>query len=164
MQLFNPIQGAIAPIFQKRLKDEYSAHFFYSDFANWCDNNGYLNAARYFRGEAAAELEHAMKLQKFLNDWGVSYEIERPSSPKIIGSLPEGINMAYDIEVALYEAYNSNAIGFMHTDISAFNLATEMVSIQYESVAEYRTIKDQMRHYDTSDKFQLAVFEHETFE
>ena len=48
----------IVGIFDARLGDEYTAHFFYRNAANWCKNMNYKKAAAYFEAEANSELEH----------------------------------------------------------------------------------------------------------
>ena len=52
-----------------RLGDEYTAHYFYRGAANWCQGVAYTKAAAFFAKEAAAELEHAEKIQKYIVDW-----------------------------------------------------------------------------------------------
>ena len=56
----NPTEGVITPsqlnvetvsILTKRLKDEYTAHFYYRAAANWCKNKNYKKAAVYFESE-----------------------------------------------------------------------------------------------------------------
>ena len=54
-----------------RLRDEYAAHYFYRNAHNWCAGEGYMKAAAFFKAEAAAELEHAEGIQKYLVDWNV---------------------------------------------------------------------------------------------
>ena len=39
-----------------RLKDEYTAHYFYRNAANWCKGVNYKKAAEFFNSEAEAEL------------------------------------------------------------------------------------------------------------
>ena len=55
----------------ERIGDEYTAHYFYRNAANWCGDKAYKNAEAYFIAEAASELEHAEKLQKYLVNWNV---------------------------------------------------------------------------------------------
>ena len=49
------------------IAEEYTAHYFYRGASNWCQGVGYLKAAAFYAAEAAAELTHAEKLQKYFN-------------------------------------------------------------------------------------------------
>ena len=163
MEKFNPITDEIKSLLLDRLSNEYEAHFFYQNAANYCENVGYTLFAKYLKNEAADELIHAGKLQKFLNDWGIMFTIPLVEvSPKFTG-LPDILEKAYQIECDLYEAYNDNANTVENIDRSAYNLMLEMVAIQYSSVAEYRTFIDSLSLYGT-DKTSIKIFEHETFE
>ena len=42
----------IVDMLNNRLKDEYAAHFFYRNAANWCDDANYKKAAAFFTQEA----------------------------------------------------------------------------------------------------------------
>lgn len=163
MQLFNPIQP-LKDAFISRLANEYEAHIFYRNLANWCNNKGYKNAQAYFEAEAASELTHAEKLQAFLNNWGVVYSLPSVSVTDTFDSLPDGIKKAYDIEAALYQAYTSNVNEAENVDRSAYILLLDMVQVQYEAVAEYRTFIDQLETINELDPFQVFMWEKEVFE
>ena len=49
----------VAELLMERLGDEYTAHYFYRNAANWCLDKGYMNAGAFFTAEAASELTHA---------------------------------------------------------------------------------------------------------
>ena len=57
----------IVDMINNRIKDEYTAHFFYRNAANWCEGANYKKATEFFKQEAANELEHAEKLQKYFH-------------------------------------------------------------------------------------------------
>lgn len=143
MAYFNPI-GTLVPVIIERLQDEYKAHQFYRNLANWCEITGFTKAAGFFAAEADSELTHAMKLQQYLNDWNVQYAMPSVSTTVSVTTLGQCVKDAYDIEVALYEKYQENTMTAMGVDISAFNLLSGMVQIQYEAVAEYRTLIDKL--------------------
>jgi ferritin len=154
---------AYVPRILARLKDEYTAHKFYRTLANWCDNKGYLNAAKYYANEAEQELVHAQKLQKFLNDWGISYQMPTVADTFEIASLPDGLRKQYKLESDLYIKYNSDAVN-SDTEVSTYQLFLGMVQIQYESVAESKTLLDRLVLIDETNKFQVAWYESEYFE
>ena len=141
-----------------RLKDEYTAHIFYRDAANWCNFKGFTKAAKYFENEAKDELKHSRILQDFLNGWGVNFAIPDLITSFTFDSLKSVLEQAYELEAKLYENYNENAIDSMNEDISAFNLFSEMVAIQKNAVAEYLTINDK---YSIVEKENSSIFNFE---
>lgn len=76
---YNPIPTEGTTALVNRIKDEYTAHYFYTNVANMCDIKGYTAAAKYYRSEAVAELGHALKLQDFLNGYNIPFML--PSVP-----------------------------------------------------------------------------------
>ena len=46
----------VIDILTDRIKDEYTAHYFYRSAANWCKNVNYKKAAAFFDAEADSEL------------------------------------------------------------------------------------------------------------
>lgn len=158
--MYNPIIPHL-DVLNERLKNEYEAHFFYRNAANWCANKGYDKAAAFFAADAATELEHAGKIQKFITDWGNNVTIPNISVSEEFDSLPDIIGKAYDIECALYRAYDTNASN-LFVDRSFFNLMLEFVDIQRESVAEYRTLVDKLDLVG-EDKTSIFIYENEVF-
>ena len=59
----------------ERIKDEYTAHYYYTAAANWCQNKNYKKAASFFNEEAKSELEHAKKLEDFMTGWNVMPQV-----------------------------------------------------------------------------------------
>lgn len=148
MEFLKPTQSVIDRA-MSRLKNEYQAHFHYQNLTAWCECNGWQKAANFFRVEALAELEHAKKIMDWLTGWNVAFEIPNPSMERIgVTSLEDCIDMSYEIEAALWKAYNDDAIAVMAEDTSAYDLFRKMVKIQTESVAEYRTLIDMYRNCD----------------
>lgn len=162
MQLYNPIKP-IAGAFIARLKDEYTAHYFYKNAANYFDNIGYTKLAAYCNAESESELTHAGKIMSFLNDWGLSYKIPTLSDFPTVTGIVDFIEKAYTIETDLYKAYQNDVNAAETVDRSAYVLNLEMLGIQREAVAEYRTLLDQLALIDVSDKLSLFIFEKETF-
>jgi ferritin len=142
-----------------RLTNEYEAHFHYQFIANWCDINGYPNAAKYFKEEAETELVHAGKVMNWLNGWNITYQMPSVSVPMEIDALEDCLTQSYEIEAALWQAYNADAISVMETDTSAYDLFRKMLKIQTESVAEYRNLIDR---YNRADG-QIFLFESQAF-
>ncbi len=158
MTMFNPIEK-FTKVIIARITDEYDAHIFYRNAANWCNNKGYTKAGNYFENEAKEELEHAEKLQNYLNDWGVDYKMPAINNEQEFKSLIDLIGKAYVMESKLYTLYNST---ISNEDYSFFSLFQEMINIQYKSVASYRTLLDKIKLVGT-DKLSIFLFEKEAF-
>ena len=58
-------------ILEDRIKDEYTAHYYYRAAANWCSDMNYKKAAEFFTNEANDELGHAQKIQKYMTDFNI---------------------------------------------------------------------------------------------
>lgn len=160
--MFNPIVKLV-PVFIDRIKNEYEAHYFYTNSGNYFANAGFDKLAEFCRKEAADELTHAMILQDYLNDWGVSYVVPVIELGAKITGVQDFLNKAYGTyEVPLYKAYDANCGIAFNVDKSAFALFQKMVDIQYESVAEYKTYLDKLALYGT-DKLSIKIFEDEVF-
>lgn len=150
---------------EERINDEYTAHYFYRNAANYCENVGYLAAASFFAKESESELKHAKKVQKFLLDWNTQPTLKPVSAPENFSSLLDIIEKSYILEYDLFESYNDDAVFFLtQKNISSFNLATSFVEHQKESVAEYATLKDKLELIDTKDKSWLYQFQLKEFE
>jgi ferritin len=159
--MFNPIEK-IAPSIIQFIGLEHDARVFYRNAANYCENVGYDKAAAYYAQEAISEAEHAVTLQTYLNDWGVRFTIPATAQGGIFTGLGDIVAKAYDIEADLYKRYDTAAKSAMGVDTSAYQLFSKMLNIQYESVAECRTLVDKLALYN-DDKTGIKLFEHESF-
>lgn len=158
------LDSNIVSMLNDRINDEYSAHYFYRNLSNWCENIGFLKAAKFFAGEASSELEHAEGLQKYLTDWNVTPTLKTISVPVTVTGLVDAIESAYEIEYDLYERYEdiSKKI-FEMPDLCTFDFLAKYRTIQRESVAEYATLINKLQLIDYTDKNWVANFEHENF-
>lgn len=143
----------------ERLGDEYAAHYFYNSAANWCAGAGYLKAAAFFTAEAAAELEHAQKLQKYMVDWNVNPIIPKVDTHHDFATLPGIIDGAYKIEYALYQQYIKNSQALFATDLATFDFLQEFRQIQTESVAEYSDLLNALQLIDIDKRLDILHFE-----
>ena len=146
-----------------RLRDEYAAHYFYRNAHNWCAGEGYLKAAAFFKAEAAAELEHAEGIQKYLVDWNV-YPTLPSIKPTInFSNLIDIVNKAYAIEYALFEAYNKNSAELFATDLNTFDFMTEYRKGQTQSVIEYSDLLNAANLVNVGNNFEVLYFEQTYF-
>src|SRR5665811_151642 len=93
----------IASLLFDRLNDEYTAHYFYTNCKNYCENVGFTNASAYFKKEADDELIHAAGLQSYLTDWNVQPILKPLKTPEAVTGLVDILKKAYEIEYDLYE-------------------------------------------------------------
>lgn len=155
----------IAALLFERLNDEYTAHYFYRNATNYCENIGYTEASGYFKKEAEDELTHAEGLQKYLTDWNVMPMLQPISQPLPFKGLVDIIEKAYTIEYDLYEAYEDISMAiFKKNDLCTFDFLSKYRTIQRESVAEYATLLNKLELINKTDKNWLNNFQQETFE
>jgi ferritin len=157
---FKPSEEIVSRILD-RLKNELQASFHYQTLSNWCDMKGYVNFAKFYRGEADSEIEHSRILQSYLNGWNIPFRLPKIEIDTDASSLQDSIEQSLEIEKALYSAYNSDALFAASKDISAFDLFSKMVEIQKESVFEYITLLDRCKNSCDLFMFDNEVFENE---
>lgn len=158
MENFNPIQP-LMDLFENRLKDEYTAFYFYRAAATWCTLNGYFNAARYYDKEAESEQSHAQVLIEYLRDWGCKIKMPALAVAQDFESFADTIYGQRDIETELYKQYDMNAREAFRIDMSAFEIFSRFVDIQRAAVAESRNICDRLAQIDLNDGDAVMLFE-----
>jgi ferritin len=159
----NPLPEASIALINQRIKDEYTAHFFYRNAANWCRNKNYAKAASFFDAEAASELDHAKGLQEYLVDFNIQPVIEQTETNRVFHSLVEVIGEAYRMEYALMQSYNQNSSEIFATDLTTFDFLQEYRKIQKDAVVEYSDLLNALQLVDHQDKFQILYFEQTYF-
>lgn len=153
----------IVAVFEKRLADEYTAHYTYRNAANWCKNANYKKAAAYFEGEAAEELEHAKGLQDYLTQWNILPQIPAVIVPNEFDSLVGIIDEAYDIEYKLLQSYSAMQHALCDVHPATFNFIQKYVDIQNESVGAYSDLLNALMLIDIDSKLDLLFFEERYF-
>lgn len=147
----------------ERLKDEYTAHYFYRNATNWCAGEGYLKAAKFFEEESETELEHAKGIQKYLVDWNV-YPTLSSIKPTIqFNNLIDVVNKAYAIEYGLFEAYNKDSAELFNSDLATFDFLTEYRKIQTNSVIEYSDLLNAAQLVNVENNFEILYYEQTYF-
>lgn len=147
----------------ERLKDEYTAHFFYRNAANWTANMNYVKASKFFHEEAEAELEHAEGIQKFLVDWNC-YPTMPSVKPTInFTNLIDIVNKAYSIEYALFDNYCKDSSELFNSDLNTFDFLTGYRSIQNQSVIEYSDLLNAAQLVNVENNFEVLYFEQTYF-
>lgn len=148
-----------------RLADEFDAFFFYRSASNWCKGEGFMKAAEFFAKESEIELEHAKKIEDYLVDWNVMFKL--PSIEELetkFSSLLDIIEKAYEIEYALYEAYEQTSVDIFKTgDLCVFDFLQFFRQTQKDSVAEYSDMLNMLEGTKEGDKFEMLVLEKKLF-
>lgn len=147
-----------------RLKDEYDAMYFYTSASNWCRGKGYEAAADFFKKEAENEHEHARKVEKYITDWNVTFRlpvIHQPDADYL--SLVDVIEQAYEIEYALYEAYEQTSKQMFNLDLCVFDFLTPLRLGQNESVIEYSDMLNELETIGPDNAFALYYWQQEKF-
>ena len=157
------LDQSIVDVLTARLKDEYLAHYYYRNAANWCRNANYKKAASYFDEEAASELDHAKGIQEYLVDFNVTPSILPVETEFGFSSLVDIINGAYKIELNLMKCYNSDSASIFPLDLTTFDFLQKYRTIQKESVIEYSDLLNAVKLVDFNDKFQILYFEQTYF-
>ena len=159
----NDFSSAISAALNERIGDEYAAHYFYRNAANWCKNANYKNATAYFEGEASSELDHAKGLQDYLTQWNLLPAIPAAPTQHSFKNLADIINKAYEIEYDLMVKYSDNQKEFLAAHPATFNFIQKYVDIQNEAVAEYSDLLNALNLVDINSRLDVLYFENNYF-
>jgi ferritin len=164
-EIVNPktLSSDIVEVFEKRLADEYTAHYTYRNAANWCRNANYKKAAAFFEAEAASELDHAKGLQDYLTQWNILPQIPSVSVPNDFDSLVGIIDEAYDIEYKLLLNYSAMQHALCDVHPATFNFIQKYVDIQNQAVGEYSDLLNAPQLININNKLDLLFFEKRYF-
>ena len=157
------LSDKVVKLLTARLKDEYTAHYFYRAAANWCNDVNYKKAATYFENEAVDELTHAQKIQDYMTGFNIIPQIPIANPKHNFNNLINIVNDAYTIELNLMNAYNKVSHIVFREDITTFDFLTDLREIQKNSVVEYNDLINASNLVDKEDKFQVLYFEQTYF-
>lgn len=153
----------IVEILDARIGDEYTAHYFYRNAANWCKNVNFNKAASFFENEANSELEHAKGLQDYLTQWNVMPAIPQAPTRQDFDNLIDIIRKAYEMEYNLLQKYSGDQKVFLNEHPATHNFIQGYVNIQNESVAEYSDLLNAVELINTDNKLDVLFFEKNYF-
>ena len=131
------LSDKVVKILTDRIKDEYTAHYYYRAAANWCADVNYKKAAAFFESEAKDELKHAVKLQEYMTGFNIIPEIPSAPTKHDFNNLIDIINGAYTMELGLMKAYNKDSQTVFSDDLTTFDFLTEFREIQKGAVVDY---------------------------
>lgn len=147
----------------ERIGDEYTAHYFYKNAANWCKEKAYFKASAFFETEAANELAHADLVLKYLVDWNIMPFIPPVKMVPSFENLIDIVNKAYIMEYDLYTAYNRTSAEVFPTCLATFDFLQELRVGQRQSVAEYSDLLNAAQLVNVSNNFEVLYFENQYF-
>jgi ferritin len=162
VQLYK-LSEKVIRILTDRIKDEYTAHYYYRAATNWCQDMNYKKAAEFFKNEADDELEHAKKLQEYMVDFNIQPTIPQANTKHSFDNLIGIIEGAYKMELGLMKEYNKNSTDIFTEDITTFDFLTEFREIQKGAVVEYNDLINASNLINKKDKFQVLYFENTYF-
>jgi ferritin len=153
----------VIKILTSRIKDEYTAHYYYRAASNWCQDMNYKKAAEFFKNEADDELEHAKKIQEYMVDFNIQPVIPNAPTKHTFENLIDIVHGAYKLELDLMKMYNKDSQLIFSSDITTFDFLTEFREIQKGAVIEYNDLINATNLVDKTDKFQVLYFEQTYF-
>jgi hypothetical protein len=148
-----------------RLKDEFTAYYFYRSASNWCNNVGYKRAGEFFANESADELVHAKKIENFLVDWNVDVTLPIIQTPQsVFLNLVDVIEKAYQLEYNLYLGYDfTSEEVIMRKEHNTYGFLQFFRDVQLESVAAYSDMLNLLDGVDIRDKAKLLLLDKQLF-
>lgn len=157
------LSDKVIKILTDRIKDEYTAHYYYRAASNWCQDMNYKKAAEFFKNEADDELEHAKKIQEYMTDFNIQPNIPQAETKHQFDGLINIVEGAYKMELGLMKEYNKNSTDLFSEDITTFDFLTEFRVIQKGAVVEYNDLINASNLINKKDKFQVLYFEQTYF-
>lgn len=158
------LPSEIVNMLNERINDEYGHHYFYRQVANYCENVGFMEAAKYFHAESHEEVEHAEMLQKYLTDWNIQPSLAPIEPPVKVTNLVSALETAYQKEYELYENYKEISGEILKMgNYNTYDFLQKFRAIQTEAVATYSTFLNQLETIDRTDKNWVYMFEKKAF-
>lgn len=159
----NTLRSEVVALLNKRIGDEYTAHYFYRAASNWCANMSYKKAAEFFEKEAADELEHAKGLQEYMTSWDILPTIPTVTTTHKFNNLAQIIVEAYDMEFGLLQAYSADAKTIYNLDMATFVFLQDYIKQNTGSTAEYADFLNALQLINPENNFELLYFENQYF-
>jgi ferritin len=135
--LSSKVEGKVNQLIAEELRAMYT----YVAAANWCQENGYLNAYDYFISESKDEKEHSEILQKYVLDMGCVpelFDIDAP--PSDYKTLSDVLYAAKEMETELGKKYSKTASEILTDDFMTVTKLQEFIVKQTESIGFYGDI------------------------
>lgn len=123
---------------QKSIESELYASNFYKHLANQLQRLGYFGSQAFYLNESADELKHYQIIVEFMNDMGDVAEVPKVDAIKDkVGSIGDSLELAYEIEMDLYEQYKQFYKIAEDEDCSVGQFLLQFIEIQRLAIGEY---------------------------
>lgn len=121
----------------KAANTELANHIFYQSAANFCQENGYFGAEKFFRSESMEEHKHYLDVVNFMNSRGCCTKIAAIQAPgEEFAGLMDVLKKAFDSEVETEDLYKELANEY-GDDAVVLKFALDVLEHQYQSTGEY---------------------------
>lgn len=137
------LNADIVRILSLRAQDEAYASTFYRAASGWCRDAGLNNSADYFAKEADDEQAHLQRLLDWLADWNEPIVVPPPSVVVRPSTLADILGKAYEMELALGDAYNQLRQLIWSQDLFTYDFLAFYTDVQARSVIEYNDLLKQ---------------------
>ena len=148
-----------------RIQTEYNVSQFYQSAANWCNDQGFMKAAKFFTEESTDEISHARILIDYIVSWNVLFQLPKIEQPEWeFECLACILGRAYEIELKLYEDYEDTSLKILEMgELATFDMLQQLRKIQNESVILFSDKLNLLEGTNTKDKFQMLMLEDKLF-
>lgn len=148
-----------------RIKTEYDVSYFYRSASNWCNDQGFIKAAKFFEDESNDEITHAKILIDYIVSWNVLFQLPQIEQPDFeFADLVTILEEAYKIEFGLYEDYEDMSMKiFKMGELATFDVLQQLRKIQNDSVISFSDKLNLLEGINRKDKFQLVMLQEQLF-
>jgi ferritin len=155
----------VVGLLQDRINYEYKIFYFYHSASNWCNDKGFMKAAKFFADESLDETTHAKILIDYCVGWNVLPELPNIESPDTdFDSLLDIIEQAYTFELQLYADYEDTSGKVLKMgEFCTFDVLQKLRAIQNESVIMFSDKLNICEGVDANSKFEMLMIEDKLF-
>ena len=127
-------------------KEAYASNY-YLAMASWCEKTGLRGTAAFFYEQSAEELEHMMKLLRYVNAAGGHGHVSAVKEPaNTYKSVSQVMELALAHEISVTKSINKLVeLCFSEKDYSSFNFLQWYVAEQHEEERLFTAILDIIR-------------------
>ncbi len=134
----------VVKLLNAQMNLEFYSSNLYLQMSAWCEQKGFVGAAKFLREHAAEEMQHMRKLFTYLNETGAEVRIEAIEAPAAeYKSLRQVIELTFEHEKLITRKINELVTAtFEEKDYSAFNQLQWFVGEQHEEEKLFGGILD----------------------
>lgn len=138
------LSANVVKLLNAQMNLEFYSSNLYLQMSAWCEQKGYVGAAKFLREHAAEEMQHMRKLFTYLNETGAEVRIEAIEAPAVdYQSLRQVIELTFEHEKLITRKINELVTTtFEEKDYSAFNHLQWFVGEQHEEEKLFGGILD----------------------